>query len=731
MADELRRMRQLRGTPAQWAGSSLILGDGEIAVERNDVDARLKVGDGTRTFGELPYVTGGGAPGPAGPAGPPGNDGVDGSNGAPGPVGPPGASTALMLILSRPTITLWAFANGSIASWDNNNGQLKVMQNGVDVTALSTISFQAGVGLTGTINTATDAPIAGKPKGYYQVTGITVGNANARITADYGGVHAEIFLSVAVVTVGFEIVNTLPVTNNFEGRVVYYTVDGRLYTFTAGAWASTVGQTEVAPGTIGLDKLKIGVGGNMLMGAIPGSDPANYMIMNYNPDGAVYGGDAGYTAFPFGSPNFPHAVWPGPIWTIYDNGTWSIQQLATPSGSAGYADFAFGVKVDLAGTFRVGYPAQAGKRYEGSIYVGPHRHRADIYIAFRDTAGNWLTSLDPEGDNSYDPAGGASGGATLSGYRRLWYRATAPAGTQDIMFVYRRYHSSPGYTDSWSFNAHPMLSETVINARGSDLVPWSMPGYGLIHADNILANTITAGKIGANQIFANHIAANQIVAGHILAGQVTADKIQVGSLTAAQMAATEIVTLSAQIRDGIIGYAEIAAAQIAAVHIIDGQIINAKIGNLQVDTIKVAGGSITSNSIMGAGDTAVGAYQTVPFFESGWIYVGDGYYSSALVNLNFTMNASVSGNYDASALLRLYLDINNGAGWVLHRQRVMAITTNNGNTLYCLSGMLQTMTNSTPFRIHATVSSGVYTSSAVARSFTMQDVVCSVIGAKR
>lgn len=731
MADELRRMRQLRGTPAQWAGSTLIIGDGEIAIERNEVDSRMKVGDGTRTFAELPYLGGTGTPGPAGPAGAPGSDGTPGAPGTPGPAGPPGASTALMLILSRPTITLWAFANGSIASWEGNNGQLKVMQNGIDVTALSTISLQAGVGLTATINTSADAPVAGKPKGYYQVTGMTVGNASARITADYGGVHAEVYLSVAVVTVGFEIVNTLPVANNFEGRVVYYTVDGRLYTFTDGAWASTVGETEVSDGEIGLNQLKIGIGGNMLMGAIPGSNPANFMITSYNPDGAIFGGSAGATSSPFTAPNFPNGIWPGDTWTIYDKGTWGIQQTVTPpSGPAGFTDFGFGVRVDLAGNFRLGHPAQGGKRYEASMYVGCHRHVAEVYIAFRDVNGTFLTSADAEGSGSA-PAVGASGGQILEGYTRLWYRATAPAGTQDVIFVFRRYNTAASYTDSWSFMAHPMLTETVLNSRGSDLVPWSMPGYGLIHADNILANSITATKIGANQILANHIAANQIVAGHILAGQVTADKIQAGSITSAQLATTELITLSAQIRDGTIQYADIAAAQIGAAHIIDGNIINAKIGNLQVDTIKIAGGSVTSNQVVGSGNVQIGPNQTINVLETGWIYVGDQYYTSSLVNFNCTLFASIGGQPDGSGIFRMYIDINDGQGWVLQRVRTLGVATDNGNSYSMLSCMLQTLSYWSPFRIlvNCTSSNDVY--SGVARTIQVQDILMSVIGAKR
>lgn len=58
MATTNQRMRQLIGTTAQWAANNLVIGDGEIAVERQVGNViRMKVGDGVTTFSALPYVT--------------------------------------------------------------------------------------------------------------------------------------------------------------------------------------------------------------------------------------------------------------------------------------------------------------------------------------------------------------------------------------------------------------------------------------------------------------------------------------------------------------------------------------------------------------------------------------------------------------------------------------------------------------------------------------------------
>lgn len=56
MADEYRRMRQLTGSPSEWANSFVVLGDAEIAVERSGNKSKIKLGDGVSTFQQLPYL---------------------------------------------------------------------------------------------------------------------------------------------------------------------------------------------------------------------------------------------------------------------------------------------------------------------------------------------------------------------------------------------------------------------------------------------------------------------------------------------------------------------------------------------------------------------------------------------------------------------------------------------------------------------------------------------------
>lgn len=58
MADTFARMRQLVGTTADWAANNIVLGSGEMGIERvSSTDIRIKVGDGTSTWSALPYAS--------------------------------------------------------------------------------------------------------------------------------------------------------------------------------------------------------------------------------------------------------------------------------------------------------------------------------------------------------------------------------------------------------------------------------------------------------------------------------------------------------------------------------------------------------------------------------------------------------------------------------------------------------------------------------------------------
>ena len=96
---------------------------------------------------------------------------------------------------------------------------------------------------------------------------------------------------------------------------------------------------------------------------------------------------------------------------------------------------------------------------------------------------------------------------------------------------------------------------------------------GAITTAKVAAGAIQALQIDALAVNADKIAANAIVADKIAASAITTDKINAGAITAAKLATTELITVTAQIKDGIIS--------------------NAKIGNLTAD--KITSGTISTS----------------------------------------------------------------------------------------------------------------------------------------
>jgi hypothetical protein len=55
MVDTNARVRHLVGSPADYASNDLVIGNGEFALENDGVSYNFKIGDGVRTYSQLPY----------------------------------------------------------------------------------------------------------------------------------------------------------------------------------------------------------------------------------------------------------------------------------------------------------------------------------------------------------------------------------------------------------------------------------------------------------------------------------------------------------------------------------------------------------------------------------------------------------------------------------------------------------------------------------------------------
>jgi hypothetical protein len=92
--------------------------------------------------------------------------------------------------------------------------------------------------------------------------------ATLAITAEYGGETVTEDVTLTKNVVGYEIVDsTLPTTGNFEGRIVYFEEDGKLWRYYNGVWTAAVPTvdltgviegTQLAAGSVTTSKLSAG-----------------------------------------------------------------------------------------------------------------------------------------------------------------------------------------------------------------------------------------------------------------------------------------------------------------------------------------------------------------------------------------------------------------------------------------------------------------------------------------
>lgn len=140
---------------------------------------------------------------------------------------------------------------------------------------------------------------------------------------------------------------------------------------------------------------------------------------------------------------------------------------------------------------------------------------------------------------------------------------------------------------------------------------------GAITGEKILAGEIISTHIKANQINADHLQTDSVTSDKIKANAITSDKInanqiktehlQAGSVDASKVTTGELITTSAQIKQGIIESSHIGEAQITNAHIgkgaigsaniLDGAIVSAKIESGQIKNAHIEDATIESAKI--------------------------------------------------------------------------------------------------------------------------------------
>lgn len=195
-------------------------------------------------------------------------------------------TNAVSIVLSRTAVQLFGYADGSVPDYSSASGTLTVYSGATDVTASATLSASASSGVTGTINTATNTPVSGQPKGYYRITNMTGDVGSLTFTVLYNSVTYTATFSASKNKVGYEIVGTLPSTNLFEGRMVFLTTDDKLYRYTGSAWTAAVSGADITAGTLQTAAFASGIEPVTIVSSVPGTKSTN-SIFNTS-DGKLY-----------------------------------------------------------------------------------------------------------------------------------------------------------------------------------------------------------------------------------------------------------------------------------------------------------------------------------------------------------------------------------------------------------------------------------------------------------
>lgn len=500
----------------------------------------------------------------------------DGANGANGAAGAP----AVRIDISKAAATVIAFANGTVNSWAEASGQLKLYSGSTDVTAAATLSVTQN-NLTGTINTADNTPVNGQPKGYYQVTAMPGDTGNLVLTAVYNGVTYTATFSVSKLKVGFEIVATLPTTDLFEGRMVFLTSDDKLYRYTGSAWTAAVPATDItgqvvaaqiADAAINVAKFASGIEPVTTVASVPTTKSTN-SIFNTT-DGKLYrwNGTAYIATVPSGD----------------ISGTLADAQIAAVSAAKVTGQLTNSQLADIAAA------KITGQLTDAQIAA----------IAATKLTGQITTTQITDGaiSTAKISAGAVTAGTIAAGAVTAGKIAADAVTATEIAAG----SITSGKIAAGAVTAGKVAADTITASEiAAGSITTAKIAAGAVTAGTIAAGTITGDKISANTISGSNIAADTITAGNIAAGAVSTSELAAGAVNADKIAANAITSdkiaanaiTAGKISAGTITAAEIASNAITSDKILAGSITAAKIATNTITAAQIAAGTITANEI--------------------------------------------------------------------------------------------------------------------------------------
>ncbi|MGO4167868.1 phage tail protein [Novosphingobium sp. YAF33] len=178
--------------------------------------------------------------------------------------------------LSVPAVSLYAYANGGILDYSAASGKFLVLRGTQDISA--SFSFEI-------LSNPANLDVALDGNAYAVTGGLDADSASLTMRASgtgaYAGTSFDLVFTVSRIMGGYEIVSALPTANLFEGRIVYNSADGKLYTYTSGAWKTGVNAADIA-GDIVADQFAPTIEPVTLVTSVPTEKSTNVVFNTAN-----------------------------------------------------------------------------------------------------------------------------------------------------------------------------------------------------------------------------------------------------------------------------------------------------------------------------------------------------------------------------------------------------------------------------------------------------------------
>jgi len=415
-----------------------------------------------------------------------------------------------------------------------------------------------------------------------------------------------------------EIVNSLPSTGNFEGRIVYLTADDKLYRHNGTNWISAVsasditgqltsnqiadlaaskitGQlvaSQIADASITTAKLATGINPIQIVSSLPTTDNFEGRIVYLTADDKLY--------------RYNGTAWTAAVPAADITGQLTSDQIADLAASKITGELVTSQIADAALTTA---KFASGIRPVEIVNSLPTTGNFKGRIVFL-TTDNKMYRHDGTQFVSSVPAVDVTG--QLSNAQIADIAAAKLTGQITSTQISDNAISTPKLAAA-AITGEKIAADTITAANiaagaitaselAANAVTAGKIAAGAVSATEIAADAITSDKIAAGAVTADELAANAVTAGKILAGTITGDKIAANTITGTNIAADTIT--AGNIAAGAITASELAANAVTAGKIAAGAVSATEIAADAITSDKIAAGAVTADELAANSVTA-------------------------------------------------------------------------------------------------------------------------------